>query len=101
MQGLHPPAKRRGSRAGIPNSAPSEPRPGSLNAQLAAIEVGGYRYLETPADTAQKLQSRIQGQTARLPDSMKQMRFTVAAFTAVAARGLGDVRVLVRVERTS
>lgn len=93
-------AKRRGRPPG-PSGTPTEPRAGSFNAQLAGIPVGGYLYLETTADAAQKIQSRVQGQGNRWPDSMKGMRFTVAAYTAVAARGLGDVRILVRVERTA
>lgn len=89
--------RRRGRPPG-PSATPSEPHAGSLNAQLAAIPVGGYLYLEAPADRVQHLQARVSART-RYPDSMRDMRFTVAAFTAVAARELGDVRVLVRVQR--
>lgn len=92
------PAKRRGRRPGTPNRAPSAPRAGSLNAQLAGIALGGYLYLEVEPDGVQPLQARVQ-LASRYPDSMRGWRFTVAAYTAVRASALGDVRVLVRVER--
>lgn len=98
MTGFYTLPKRRGRTPGTPNSTPSVTRPGSLNDQLAALEVGGYLYLESEVANVQHLQARVSAKS-RYPDSMKDMRFTVAAYTAVRASQLGDVRVLVRIER--
>ena len=82
----------------------TKPHTGSLNWQLSNIEVGGYLYLEVESGDEQQLQARVQRLQAsilsptRYPESMKDTRFKVAAYTAVRAT-LGDVRVLVRVQR--
>lgn len=86
--------------------ATSKPRAGSLNWKLSGIELGGYLYLEVEAGDEQQIQASVQRLQAnilsptRYPDSMKGRRFKVAAYTAVRAT-LGDVRVLVRVERVA
>lgn len=76
------------------------PKQGGLNAQLAAMPVGGYLYIECTNGNFADLQTRIQQPVSRRPDSMKDMKFKVCAYTAVSTV-IGDVKVLVRVERVA
>lgn len=77
----------------------TEPRAGSLNELLSNIPIGGYLYLEIDASESQKLQARIHTPTRR-PDILKMATFVVGVYTAVAAKKIGDVRLLLRIGRT-
>ncbi len=76
----------------------SKPHPGSLNDHLSKLQVGGRLYVERTADDYMKLQSLSTLKTRR-PASMAEMEFTSSVFTAVSASRVGDVRILVCVER--
>lgn len=71
---------------------------GSLNDTLSQLSVGDYIYMETTSEQHTLLQSRILMPASRRPEPMRHMKFSCGTYTAVGPR-VGDVRVIVRVER--
>jgi hypothetical protein len=86
--------KKRGRKPGVG----SGPRADSLHAKLAPLAVGESLWFETTAEDYVKLQ-RQATMASRFPIAHKERRYTTATFTAVRVDRLGDVRVLVRIER--
>lgn len=75
---------------------------GSFNSVLEQLHVGGYLYIEAnDLNASRKLLSRVTQPVGRRPDSLKSRTFSGTTFTAVAAKQAGDVKLLVRIERTS
>lgn len=76
------------------------PNAGSLMAKLEPLAVGESIWIETSAD-AYAIPMRQASTTSRFPIGMEDRRFASQLFTAVASGKVGDVRVLVRIERTA
>lgn len=76
------------------------PNHGSLNDRISKLEIGGRLYEERTHDDYLALQRAVSA-SSRYPASMRYMQFTTSVFTAVPAGRLGDVRLLVCVERVA
>jgi hypothetical protein len=81
-------------------AAPTRPREGSLSGSLLHLEPGGVAFLEfnTPGEVIAA--SRRIAVTSRMPGMMRHRKHTCHQFTAVGAHSVGDVRYLLRVQRT-
>lgn len=72
----------------------------SIISALEPLKVGDYLYLESSKEKM-FLDMRAFNPTAkRKTEALKDRQFSTQVFTAVAAKGVGDVRILIRVERT-
>lgn len=81
-------------------TAPTRPHEGSLSASLLHLEPGGVAFLEFSAPSEAVAASRRIAVPSRMPDLMRHREHTCHQFTAVGAHGVGDVRYLLRVQRT-
>ena len=94
--------KRRGRPKGTKNTKPMvQPmREGSHNSRLLALEVGEYFYIETTADKLGHTMRTVNTPKTRRPEALAGREFACSAWTAVAAGQVGNVVVLVKVQRT-
>lgn len=76
-------------------------RKGSRFHTLSLLEVGQRAYLETTADLYPSMMRSLNPTSSRRPAELQSKTFTTSLFTAVSASKLGDVRLLVCVERLS
>lgn len=74
------------------------PHPDSRLEKLSRLNVGGYLYEETTVENYPVVQ-RQYTYWRRFPMSMRSMRAETRVYTAVGTTA-GDIRYLVRVERT-
>lgn len=76
------------------------PNAGSLMARLELLAVGEVAWVET---TVEACASRMRQATtaSRFPIGMTERRFATQAFTAVSNSRMGDVHLLLRIERTA
>src|SRR4051812_6924385 len=72
---------------------------GSRNHMLMMMEVGDYRYIETTAQDYAHTMRTFNTPKTRRPIDLLGREFTCKAYTAVGT-AVGDVKVLVRIERT-
>lgn len=72
----------------------------SILRTLEPLEVGDYLYLESSPEKMFQDMRAFNPAAKRKPEALKDRQFSTSVFTAVAAKGVGDVRVLIRVERT-
>lgn len=71
----------------------------SRNAVLARLDVGDVTYVESTL-TEYLYVMRAASSTTRWPDEMKGREFVCRFYTAVGMQKAGDIRYLVRIERT-
>lgn len=76
------------------------PNQGSLMAKLEPLAVGDVAWVETTAETCA---NRMRQATAasRFPIGMSDRRFATQVFTAVSNSRIGDVYLLLRIERVA
>lgn len=74
-------------------------REGSNNALLLSMHVGEYRYIETTGDGYAAVMRAVNTPKTRRPIDLLGREFTCSAWTAVRAGKVGDVKVLVKIER--
>lgn len=72
---------------------------GSNTAWLVAAEVGDRRYIETDEKNYGTVQSRALVPRSRRPASLEGKEFITTVFQAVSAKKIGEVRILVCIER--
>lgn len=75
------------------------PNAGSWNDWLSTFEVGERRYVETTAEDYASTMRIANTPLSRRPEILKGKKFSGATFTAVANSKVGEVRVLVCIER--
>jgi hypothetical protein len=71
---------------------------GSLNDQLQKLAVGQALYIESTIKDCLNIIRRVTAKTRR-PDLMKNYEFSCNTFTAIGVKKLGEIKILVRVER--
>lgn len=74
------------------------PHRGSNNDMLLSMDVGEYRYVETTAERFMHTMRVINTPKTRRPIDLLGREFTCKAYTAVGTK-VGDVKILVRIER--
>ena len=89
------PPNKRGRRPGT-----GGPNVGSLQSKLEPLAVGEALWIETTAEDY-AIPMRQASTVSRFPIGMKDRRYTTQLFTAIATGKVGEVRVLLRVERTA
>lgn len=72
----------------------------SIVKTLEPLKVGDYLYLESSPEKMFQDMRAFNPAERRKTEALKDRQFSTQVFTAVAAKGVGDVRILIRVERT-
>jgi hypothetical protein len=73
----------------------------SWNRLLWSMEVGERRYFDTTAESYPNDMRTMNTPRSRRPEAMRDMEFTTSLFTAVSATRVGEVRLLICLERTA
>lgn len=83
-----------------------EPKPrvrfrNSARGALAELEVGDYLYIESTYEGYAKLMRALLPPPEKRARPVREWEFTTSMFVAISSSNAGDIRYLVRVERTA
>ena len=73
---------------------------GSIQQQLTELPEGGVAWFETTLEQRAAHQRALAVPRSRRAPEMKERTFATTVFTAVSASKVGEIRYLIRVERT-
>lgn len=74
---------------------------GSVAHQLSKLDVGEVRWIETTLEHYAHRQRELNAARSRRPEFMREWVLTTHLYTAVSASRAGDIRFLIRLERTA